>query len=176
MENRWMVAKSETKMKNDDNDPESPGWIDPNPPRRVGDILSDMSFTPTCEDPKVRKQECALCRCQFLSRPQWFGTKWHYPNICVHCGDNYSHREELRNARRPRTEFINNPGPKKFYCPGCKDVLTIPAIKDGLYWLYKGPCPHCGTYFENLYYAYKAKPKPEDAAKEKPSRRPDDLD
>jgi hypothetical protein len=176
LEIRRLPTKSETKMRlKDKPDPEDPGWIDPHPPRSVGSILGEMSFTPTCEAPEVRQQACALCDCRFVSRPQWFGSKWHCPNICLHCGDNYSHREELRNAKRPRTELIDNPGPKKFVCCGCHKILTITAVKDGLYWLYKGPCQHCGTYFENLYYAYKAKPKPEKESRSQ-DKSLDDID
>jgi hypothetical protein len=162
-------------MKNPHYDPESPGWIDQHPPQRIGNILGEQcKFEPDRPAPESRQQQCDLCYCNFLSVPQWLLTRWHHPNICSHCGENYSHRESIVGARRPRTIFIPNPGPKEHYCPGCHQKIIVLAIKDGAYWLYEGPCPECGQEFENLYYAYKAVPKKE--AAQSPAKSPDDLD
>jgi len=148
---------------------------DPNPPRHIREILGQMSFIPTYPEPEPQTKECALCHCNFLSNPQWFGSQWHYPNICVNCGDNYSHRSEVLHpppGKRPRTEPIECPGMKHFTCPGCHRSVSVQPVKDGAYWSYSGPCPHCGTNFVNLYHAYKAKPKDEEGEQpEKDKRR-----
>lgn len=164
-------------MRNLDYDPEAPGWIDPHPPERLSDLAGKQwKFEPEGDPPEPRQQECALCHCRFSSNAQWLLTRWSYPNVCVHCGDNYSQREQVIHAKRPRTIFIPNPGPKKIICCGCHEQIFVHAVKDGAYWLYKGPCPICGIYFENLWYAYKAVPELGKEEGAKPRKDPDDID
>lgn len=146
--------------------PESPGWIDPRPPQKIADILGGMSFTPTCNQPEARKQSCALCNLDFVSNPQWFGTRWHYPNICTYCGDNYSHSQEIRNGAtatfsgkhlEPRSILDDVLGPKKFHCPKCYKLVRVSPVKNGAYWEYNGRCDGCGSKWVNIYHAYKRK-------------------
>ena len=147
--------------------PESPDWVDPNPPRKAGDILGDVlkQLCPPADKPQPPRAEvkCGKCHQTFTSSAYWWGSYWKYANICFQCSSDYSYKEHLKSDPKPRTVSDDPLGVKQFYCPKCGIGNGVRPNKQGMHWVYEGICSHCGTTWVNLYHAYRRPPKEQQA-------------
>lgn len=122
-------------------------------PRHVSEILREAKLFPEPEDlaqkPASRPQECAYCHQTFTANSHWFGSKWHFANVCDSCS---KHGRWVKVLDDPTFwEDVEKAKDRIFVCGGCDNEQRVrPTFEAGL-WHYEMKCYRCGAKSLGLY-------------------------